>query len=634
MRRATITPILSLVVTTLLAGRASAAPTLLTTPPTKEGDDAVFFVGGLDDGGRSMKATNLDVFADGQLWGPPSSTQTLKDWATVSAEARPTWRPPLSVGLVYLWVEGVPAGVLDGIHAFFQRIPPRTAVYPTVYGRMRQGRAQLTASDISRLDEVPYLEAYRPNLIEAVRLDLGDLAADSAPLKVLLVVTDGRDFADPKGDGPGDFAALGRDIRKAGATPLIVAFRPPEADAAQATSNLRDLHEAAGGALQLVDQAEDIENTIESLGQGLADLSRVRITAPWSWRALGSTHRLAVRISAGGAQLNAEVGTVSFNGGGVFGALLVILVAGVIVAGVVVLIPRMRRGAGSVESDPDVILVAAHDLIRRGASPERAVEQLTRSYPEAVGSLVNVDAESLQDPRFPYFRTRPGRLRLQEIRDILAKSSGQQTELAPALVRAVANAVETRMTAEAAADTLSALVPLNDWMAFANLDLERLAVALRTAAREHPALGTPRARGMAVSMQDALRSRGESEHGIVVGWLVRAGGPGRRGETLKVSDRRAVIGQAATCAIRLMEDPTVAAEHAEITMANGEFTVAPLGGKVRLEGAAVDRPHVLVDGETMEIGAGRLVFKSASVGNLIAASGQRAASPATARGKH
>ena len=67
------------------------------------------------------------------------------------------------MGLVYLWVDGVPAGVLDGIHAFFQRIPSRTSVYPTIYGRMRQGRARLTAGDISRLDEVPYLDGYRPN---------------------------------------------------------------------------------------------------------------------------------------------------------------------------------------------------------------------------------------------------------------------------------------------------------------------------------------------------------------------------------------------------------------------------------------------------------------------------------------
>ena len=95
------------------------------------------------------------------------SAQALSDWATAAAEASTSWRPPLAVGVVYLWVEGVPAGVLDGIHTFFQRIPSRTVVYPTIYGRLRQGRARLTAAEIGRLDELPYLEGYRPNLIEA-----------------------------------------------------------------------------------------------------------------------------------------------------------------------------------------------------------------------------------------------------------------------------------------------------------------------------------------------------------------------------------------------------------------------------------------------------------------------------------
>jgi len=624
--------ILALTITASVGGSATAAPTLLVTQPTREGDDAIFFVGGIDEGGRSLKTTGMEIFGDGQLLGPPSSTQTLKDWGTVSAEASPTWRPPLSVGLVYLWVDGVPPALLDGIHAFFQRVPSRTPVYPTVYGRLRQGRAQLTASDISRLDSVPYLEAYRPNLIEAIRLDLGDLAADPAPLKILLVVTDGRDFADPKGDGPGDFAALGKEIRKAGVTPIVVAFPPPQADAAQVATNLRDFHDVSGGSLQSVDQAEDIENTLESLGQGLADLLRVRITVPWSWRTVGGEHRLAVHVSAAGsAPLNAEVGTMSFSGGALIRVVIATLLTGLLVGGALILILRRRQDRAPTESDPIQILVAAHDLIRRGASPERAVEQLTRSYPEGIGSLINVDSESLQDARFPYFRTRPGRLRLQEIRDILAKTSGDRPELAPVLVKTLATAVETEMAPEPAADSLAVLVSVNDWMAFANLDLERLSVALRGASREYPALRSPRARGIAVSIQDALRSRGQSEQGIVVGWLVRAAGPGRRGETLKISDRRAVIGHAETCTIRLPLDAAVASEHAEIVLGAGEFSIAPLEGAVRLEGAPLDRRHVLVDGETIEIGGSQLVFKSASIGNLIAAGRARSASSATSR---
>ena len=191
-----------------LAGPAIAGPTILTTPPALDGAKLSFLIGGIDESGRSLKIANLDLYTDGTLSGAPS-LQSFADWAASSAEATQTWRPPFCVGLVYLWIDGVPSGVLDGIHAFFQRIPPRTVVYPTIYGRMRQGRARLTAGDVGRLDEVPYLDGYRPNMIDAIRLNLSDIAADPAPLKILLLVTDGRDFADPKGDGPEAFPRSG-----------------------------------------------------------------------------------------------------------------------------------------------------------------------------------------------------------------------------------------------------------------------------------------------------------------------------------------------------------------------------------------------------------------------------------------
>ncbi|HSS40736.1 MAG TPA: vWA domain-containing protein, partial [Polyangia bacterium] len=211
----------------LCASPAIAAPTVVSTRPVADdvGAKVHFLVGGIEESGRSLKTTELTVSVDGQP-AAPVAVQTLSDWAAASAEASSSFRPSAAIGLVYLWIEGVPPAVLDGIHSFFQRIPSRTVVYPTIYGRMRQGRARLTAGDISRLDEVPYLDGYRPNLIDAIKLNAADLAADPAALKVLLVVTDGRDFADPKGEGPGKFAELGAQLRRAGITLLAVRYRP------------------------------------------------------------------------------------------------------------------------------------------------------------------------------------------------------------------------------------------------------------------------------------------------------------------------------------------------------------------------------------------------------------------------
>ena len=118
------------VLAAIIATPAATRPTLIATRPQPEAgsDDFTFFVGGVDESGRSIKASSFELIVDGKRSDTPVSAQALSDWATAAAEASTSWRPPLAVGVVYLWVEGVPAGVLDGIHTFFQRIPSRTVV--------------------------------------------------------------------------------------------------------------------------------------------------------------------------------------------------------------------------------------------------------------------------------------------------------------------------------------------------------------------------------------------------------------------------------------------------------------------------------------------------------------------------
>jgi len=606
------------------AAVAAAAPAVVSTRPVPDetGAKVHFLVGGIEESGRSLKTTNLTVSVDGQPVAP-LAVQSLSDWAAASAEASSSFRPPAAVGLVYLWIDGVPPAVLDGIHAFFQRIPSRTVVYPTIYGRLRQGRARLAAGDISRLDEVPYLDGYRPNLIDAVKLNVGDLAADPAALKVLLLVTDGRDFADPKGEGPGNFAELGSRLRRAGITLLVARYRP-EADAAQAAGNLRDLHDAAGGFLSARDQVEDLENTLESLGQAVADLQRVELEVPWSWRLFSGSHRVSARLTgADGEGMTIEAGAVTIGPGGARWAMFgLILAAGLTAAGMTLFALR-RRGGGGPPASAEAVLGAAHDLIRRGASPERAAEELVRRFPDAPALLIDLDESLLADPRFPYLRTRPGRKRMQEIRDLLAERSGDSAGLGDSLARVLAEAVGNHLAPEEAAEKVNAHATAEERAAFVGLDLDRLAEALRGAARAHPALGTPRARGVAVAVQDALRTGENASRGVAVGWLVRAGGPGRRGQTLRLAAERTVIGSGGTCSLRIMEDPTLAPEHAEVVAGDEEFTIAPLGGAVRIEGQPVVRRQTLVDGETIDLGAGMYVFKCASVGNLATVRGTK-----------
>ncbi len=609
----------------LYAATAAAAPTIVSTRPVADDDGARvhFLVGGIEESGRSLKTANLTVSVDGQP-ATPAAVQSLSDWAAASAEASTSFRPPAAVGLVYLWIDGVPPAVLDGIHAFFQRIPSRTVVYPTVYGRLRQGRARLTAGDISRLDEVPYLDGYRPNLIDAVKLNVTDLAADPAALKVLLLVTDGRDFADPRGEAPGNFAELGSQLRRAGITLLVARYRP-EADAPQAAANLRDLHAAAGGFLSARDQVEDLENTLESLGQAMADLQRVELEVPWTWHLFSGAHRVAARLTApDGEEMTVEAGSVSVGPGGARWAMFgLILAAGLTAAGMTLAMVRRRGRAGPAVS-AEAIVGAAHDLIRRGASPERAAEELVRRFPDAPALMAGMDDGMLVDPRYPYLRTRPGRKRMQEIRELLAERSGDGAGLGEGLATVLAEAVASHLPPEQAAEKVNAHATAEERAAFVGLDLDRLAEALRGAARLHPPLGTPRARGVAVAVQDALRTGENASRGVAVGWLVRAGGPGRRGETLRLAAERTVIGGGATCSLRITDDPALAPEHAEIVSTDEEFAIAPLGGAVRIEGQPVARRQTLVDGETIDLGGGMYVFKSASVGNLATVRGTKA----------
>lgn len=273
--------------------------------------------------------------------------------------------------------------------------------------------------------------------------------------------------------------------------------------------------------------------------------------------------------------------------------------------------------------DDDAVVTAAHALIRRGTSPQRAVEELVRTFADAANDLVNIDPDVMDDPRFPYFRTRLGRQRMEEMQALLANKSTVAPKMAPVIAEILAGAVSDRTAPDLVAEAISARATVDEWMAFAGMGLDQLAEALRSVSREHSVLGTPRARGAAVAVQDALRVRGSERRGIVVGWLVRSAGSGRRGETLRLPDGRTLLGTAAHCQVQLGADPGVVAEHADVRAEAGEFTLVPLGGAVSVEAKAVDGRHVLSDGETIQIGKGMFVFKMASAGNLLPVSSGR-----------
>ncbi len=605
---------------------AHAGPMFLVSPPVvdRETGEMITLVGGISEDGTTLKPSAVAVEIDGQAGPAPKSIEVFSDFAQTSSEANQLWKSPLAVGLVYLWVKDVPAGLsdamLEGLGGFFRRIPARTNIYATLYGRKRQPIPKLKASEIGgQLHDLGYIPGDRPNLADAIRIDLKALLTDESPFKVLLVVTDGRDFNDTTGDASADFGALAGEIDKAGVSLLVVSIPPPDADAEQSTKNLGDLT-SWGAFRRATEQPLELQSTLESLGQAIADMRRVRLEIPWAWRNFGGTRKVRLNLTIDGKQRAIEVGKVTVPSAMTWLLVLMGIVIGVLVAAAVVVVLLRRRSSGgepASEDDEDPVVAAAHALIQRGLSAQRALVELTRSYPNDVAGLAELDASVFADERYPLFKTKAGRRRFEELQALLSRKSNDDTLLGSDLAEVLAQSVSGQTPPDQVASSIAARVPEEQWGAFSRMGLDELARALRALGGRHPALATPRARGVALEIQAALRSESRStNHSLAVGWLVRAAGQGKRGETLRLTSGRAVVGRGPACEVRLDADTQVAEQHAAILVRRGSFYIEPMQGTIKVETKPVSARQPLGDGDTIEIGRGRYVFKCVSAGSV------------------
>jgi hypothetical protein len=617
----------ALLVTVALVPAATAAPAFIASPPVldRAAGELELFVGGISEDGTTLKPSAIEVEIDGQPGPAPKAMEAFSEYAQTAAEASQGWKSPLAVGLVYLWVKEVPAGtadaILEGVGGFFRRIPARTNVYATLYGRKRQPIPLLKASEIGgQLHDIGFLPGDRPNLADAIRVDLKALRGDESPFKVLLVVTDGRDFNDTTGDSSADFAAIADEVDKAEVKLMVVSFPAPEADAEQTTKNLVDL--ASSGAVRRVtEQPLEVQTALEALGQAIADMRRVRMEIPWSWRNLGGTHKLRLNLTIDDKHRALEIGKVTVPAGvrwlliplGIVIALLVIA------AGVVVFLRRRGpSGEAGGDEDADAVLAAAHSLIQRGLSAPRALVELTRSFPNDVAQLAELDDSVFSDERYPLFKTRAGRQRFEQLQALLTQKTNDDSLLGRDLAEALSQGISGQAAADQVASSIAARVPEDQWGAFSRMGLDELARALRASGTSYPVLASPRARGLALEIQAALRSENlnSARNALTVGWLVRASGQGKRGETLRLPAGRVVLGQAPDCQVRLDADTQIAPQHATILDRRGAFYIEPMQGTLKVETKPVSGRVPLGDGDTIEMGQSRFVFKCVSSGNV------------------
>jgi hypothetical protein len=609
-----------------LSSGAVAAPTFVASPPVVDRDagEMVLLVGGISEEGASLKPKAVEVEIDGVPGPAPKSVEVFSDFAQTAAEASATWKSPLAVGLVYLWVKDVPAGtsdaILEGVGGFFRRIPGRSSVYVTFYGRKRQPIPKLRASEIGgQLHDFGYIPGDRPNLADAIRVDLKALLGDESPFKVMLVVTDGRDYNDSSGDSSADFTAVADEINKAGVKLMVVSFPPTEVDAEQSTKNLGDLA-SAGAFRRATEQPIEVQSTLESLGQTIADMSRVKLEIPWAWRTFGGTHKVRLNLTTEGKRRAIEVGKVTVPAGTTWLLLAIGVVVGVLLIMVVVIVLVRRRSSSDErfeDDDEQPVVTAAHALIQRGLPAQRALVELTRSYPNDVGTLAELDPSVFLDERYPLFKTKAGRRRFEEIQALLTQKSNDDTLIGADLAEVLSQSIASQTAPDQVASSIAARVPEDQWSAFARLGLDELAKALRASGARHPVLASPRARGIALEIQAALRSESRTTNkSLAVGWLVRTAGQGKHGQTLRLPEGRTVIGRSGDCQICLEGDPAVADQHAVISERRGAFFIEPMQGLIKVETKPVTGKQPLGDGDTIELGQGRYVFKCVSAGHV------------------
>jgi hypothetical protein len=571
--------------------------------------ELAIFVGGRAADGTPAPVTDPQLFLDGDKNGlPPEGRDKVLDYAA----DRPKWTPPFAIGVVYQWSKGSPQTIMDGLEALFRHVPGKVPVYPTPYGQgHRQIVTKLAAARVAGGDlaDYPQIPGDQHKLVPAVQFNASKLMEDRAPIKLLFIVTDGRGEASGKEFGP--FATLGEDLRRQGIQVAIVSL-PAPVDAADAAQNVTELGEAARARVIKVERLTDLPTSIELLGETVGSVERVHFVLPWLTRQLGGEHRVTIKGAVAGASVRAPALTILLPRQA--GMLVGLILAALLALGGAVVVLRTTRGRSTTPrparmpsgpvpgptrappseptetTDPDA--AAINEVIRVGASPTRAVVALSRALGPRAEELAG-DRRGRQDG---LLGTRAAQARLREFRRMLSGSSPRELfarEVGPILGGAMREQVPPRE----AARRLRARLSLESWTSLLRLAPGDLDVALTST----PELAGQAGRGYVRSVIEDLQ-RPPTGTALSL-WLVRVAGPGQPGEALVVAGT-SVLGRSGDVPL-----PDAADSHAQIAIEGNDATIAPLDGKVEIDGAEATDVTPLSDGQTIAIGRGLYVVR-------------------------
>ena len=401
---------------------------LFSDPPTlsEDGKTVELVVGARLPSLQRVKLEDLSVHF-GKKPGKVVSSQPYVDFAADKSKAAESWRPPISVGLIYLWTESAPAEMLDGIHRLFKRLPPQTVVLPTPFGQSYFPVVNpVSAARVAGggLDDQPFIEGDAITFLAAARANVGEVAKDDSPLKALVIIADGRDYT--ANTDPGPFAAFGKELRNAGYVTQVIAL-PTDDDSAKA--NIRALAHAAGARLMPTRQGSELPAITEAAGTLFFDLRVLKVAVPFSIGLFGGEVEIKLNATTDGKRVSSSAGKVTIPASGgmiVLLAGIVLIVAGGI--GAVLVLSRKRSPSGgdgeTTEEDMEGFLDAIQELVRRRVDPNRAAVELSRWYPDLVTELPNIDVASLDSDQYRLLKSRAGQARIKEF----AKAVGSSEE--------------------------------------------------------------------------------------------------------------------------------------------------------------------------------------------------------------
>ena len=225
-----------------------------------------------------------------------------------------------------------------------------------------------------------------------------------------------------------------------------------------------------------------------------------------------------------------------------------------------------------------------------------------------MSELPNIDVNDLDPNEYQVLKSRAGQARLQAFAEALGSNEEEEAAMtADDLIAILGGAFSQSLSEAETARLIRARLPDKRWAAFARARFDEVTALLKQAAASQPQLASPRARTFVLAVQDALRDPDGAE--VVVAWLVRAAGPGFRGESLRLTRPRTVIGTGPSCQLRI-EDQYLSKEHLAISEAAGAFAVQVLQGAIKVEGRTITGERTLMDGETLEFGQGQYIFKA------------------------